>query len=402
MGIALDPLADPDVKRVLAFARARETYPGIPRGLLLDYCQAAWEAATAEGAGGDVLERFERALSLVSWRHRTSGGKLHLRELVDHVIPQVALEPFMSEDDGRAEAPADPEPARSPEPPRHSVPAPPRRLLPRLPFASPVPVGAAVAASMLSLAALGQAKVLPFNPLPPSGGEEEGGDEDSGSVAGSLAAAGGSGGTAAGPSASSSSDVRTARAAAASGGGPTFTAGGVPATPSVPSAGHLGGAPAPASAGPTAPAPPPAPAQAPVESSEPADVPVEAVLHDEESLPPGLERKRPAPPEVDTPEPVEEVEDTVSDLAPEVPAGGKDHGNKHEEEQAPPAVEPAPAVEAPVETPAPAPPAPATAPSAAPPAAAPAPAQQGAPAGGQGQQAEPGGQQQGQQGPAGP
>src|SRR3954465_5300007 len=91
----LDPLGDLEVKRVLAFARAREQYPTVPRGLLLDYCQAAWQAAVAGGGDHDVLGRFERALMMVAWTHRRSPH-LSFRDLVDQVIPQVALRPFMS------------------------------------------------------------------------------------------------------------------------------------------------------------------------------------------------------------------------------------------------------------------------------------------------------------------
>src|SRR3954468_8529989 len=104
----LDPLGDIEVKRVLAFARAREQYPSVPRGLLLDYCQAAWQAAEAGGEGDDVVGRFERARMMVAWPHRRSPH-LSFRDLVDQVIPQVALRPFMSDQDG---APAEePEPA---------------------------------------------------------------------------------------------------------------------------------------------------------------------------------------------------------------------------------------------------------------------------------------------------
>ena len=91
----LDPLGDLEVKRVLAFARARDQYPSVPRGLLLDYCQAAWQAAMADGDDSDLLGRFERALMLVAWTHRRSPH-VNFRDVVDQVIPQVTLRPFMA------------------------------------------------------------------------------------------------------------------------------------------------------------------------------------------------------------------------------------------------------------------------------------------------------------------
>ena len=109
--MALDPLGDVEVKRVLAFARAREQYPSVPRGLLLDYCQAAWQAAVAGGEEHDVVGRFERALMLVAWTHRRSPH-LNFRELVDQVIPQVALRPFMAPADS---APVEEAPVAEPE-----------------------------------------------------------------------------------------------------------------------------------------------------------------------------------------------------------------------------------------------------------------------------------------------
>src|SRR4051794_23335199 len=94
----LDPLGDLEVKRVLAFARAREHYPSVPRDLLLDYCQAAWQAAVSGGEENDIVGRFERALMMVAWTHRRSPH-LSFRDLVDQVIPQVALRPSMSPQD---------------------------------------------------------------------------------------------------------------------------------------------------------------------------------------------------------------------------------------------------------------------------------------------------------------
>ncbi len=169
----LDPLGDLDVKRVLAFARAREQYPSVPRGLLLDYCQAAWQAAVAGGATSDVIERFERALMLIAWTHRRSPH-LTFRSLVDQVIPQVALKPFMAPADG---APVEePEPAEvaelEPAAKRDAVRPPARRLIPRVPFASPIPLGAAVAAGFIGVTMLGQTGALPVAPFAPAGNDD--------------------------------------------------------------------------------------------------------------------------------------------------------------------------------------------------------------------------------------
>ena len=166
----LDPLGDLEVKRVLAFARAREQYPSVPRGLLLDYCQAAWQAAIAGGEEHDVVDRFERALMLVAWTHRRSPH-VNFRELVDQVIPQVALKPFMAPADSAQveEAPvAEPEPAAK----RDAVRPPARRLIPRVPFASPIPLGAAVAAGFIGVTMLGQTGALPVAPFAPAGNDD--------------------------------------------------------------------------------------------------------------------------------------------------------------------------------------------------------------------------------------
>src|SRR3954451_22479815 len=182
----LDPLGDIEVKRVLAFARAREQYPSVPRGLLLDYCQAAWQAALAGGEDGDVVGRFERALMMVAWTHRRSPN-LSFRDLIDQVIPQVALRPFMSPEDWiAAEEPVEEpvvqtEPAVQPDAPR----PPARRLLPRVPFASPIPLGAAVAAGFIGVTVLGQSGALPVAPFAPAGNDDasSGGDAHHGEQA---------------------------------------------------------------------------------------------------------------------------------------------------------------------------------------------------------------------------
>ena len=171
----LDPLGDLEVKRVLAFARAREAYPSVPRGLLLDYCQAAWRAAVAGGEEHDVVGRFERALMLVAWTHRRSPH-LNFRELVDQVIPQVALRPFMAQADS---APVEEAPVAEPEHAvkRDAVRPPARRLIPRVPFASPVPLGAAVAAGFIGVTMLGQTGALPAAPFAPAGNDDASGGD---------------------------------------------------------------------------------------------------------------------------------------------------------------------------------------------------------------------------------
>lgn len=169
----LDPLGDLEVKRVLAFARAREQYPSLPRGLLLDYCQAAWQAALAGGESDDAIGRFERALVLVAWTHRRSPD-LSLRSLVDVVIPQVALRPFMAPGDAAAAEAREPAPVLAAEPAakRDAVRTPARRLIPRVPFASPVPLGAAAAAGFIGVTILGQAGALPLAPFAPAGNDD--------------------------------------------------------------------------------------------------------------------------------------------------------------------------------------------------------------------------------------
>src|SRR3954469_7431250 len=110
---------------------------------------------------------------LVAWTHRRSPH-LNLRDLVDQVIPQVALRPFMSPDDGKPpekpdEAPAiEVEPAVQPDAPR----PPARRLIPRVPFASPIPLGAAVAAGFIGVTVLGQSGAFPAAPFAPAGNED--------------------------------------------------------------------------------------------------------------------------------------------------------------------------------------------------------------------------------------
>lgn len=86
------------MQRALALARARDTYPAVPRETLLGYCEAAWDVALeADPRRRDLLGSFDRALLIIAWTQRRSGGRVPLHELVDQTVPRIALEPFMSE-----------------------------------------------------------------------------------------------------------------------------------------------------------------------------------------------------------------------------------------------------------------------------------------------------------------
>lgn len=103
----LDPLGELEVQRALALARARESYPAVPRETLLGYCEAAWDVALkADPRRRDLQRSFDRALLIIAWTQRRSGGRVPLRELVDQTVPRIALEPFISEP--RQPAPAPP------------------------------------------------------------------------------------------------------------------------------------------------------------------------------------------------------------------------------------------------------------------------------------------------------
>jgi hypothetical protein len=105
----LDPLGELEVQRALALARARETYPAVPRETLLGYCEAAWDVALkADPRRRDLQRSFDRALLIIAWTQRRSGGRVPLRELVDQTVPRIALEPFISEP--RQPALAEPQP----------------------------------------------------------------------------------------------------------------------------------------------------------------------------------------------------------------------------------------------------------------------------------------------------
>jgi hypothetical protein len=164
-GLHVDPLADLEVQRALALARARESYPAVPRETLLGYCEAAWHVALqAHPRGRDLQGSFDRALLIIAWTQRRSGGRVPLRDLIDQTVPRIALEPFI----GR---PAEPgEPTEVGVQPEEAVPS--RRSPLRLPFTSPIPVGAALAAGVVGVAVLSEAEVIPIAPLQPTGSDE--------------------------------------------------------------------------------------------------------------------------------------------------------------------------------------------------------------------------------------
>jgi hypothetical protein len=165
-GFGIDPLGDVEVQRALALARARESYPAVPRETLLGYCEAAWAVALkADPRGHDLQDSFDRALLIIAWTQRRSGGRVPLRDLVDQTVPRVALEPFISE---RIAPPVGEELVlgEAAEEPSSS-----RRPLLRVPFTSPLPVGAAIAAGFVGLAILNETEVLPIAPLQPTGSE---------------------------------------------------------------------------------------------------------------------------------------------------------------------------------------------------------------------------------------
>jgi hypothetical protein len=188
-GLRLDPLGDREVQRALALSRARESYPALPREVLLEYCEAAWEVAlTADPKGRDLIGTFDRALLTIAWTRRHSGGRVPLRDLVDLTIPRVALEPFVAAPREAAEEDPDREAAlgdRSAE-----APAPWRSLL-RVPFTSPIPVGAAVAAGVVGVALLNETRVLPLAPPQLAGNDEATPSEDAPAPSRSKEAGGG-------------------------------------------------------------------------------------------------------------------------------------------------------------------------------------------------------------------
>jgi hypothetical protein len=172
----VNPLAELEVQRALALARARESYPAVPRETLLGYCEAAWDVALkADPRGRDLQGSFDRALLIIAWTQRRSGGRVPLRDLIDQTVPRVALQPFFAEPPEPPEPESRPEAADRLEPaPARRVerPAPARRSLVRVPFTSPIPVGAAVAAGLVGVAVLSETEVLPIAPLQPAGNDK--------------------------------------------------------------------------------------------------------------------------------------------------------------------------------------------------------------------------------------
>jgi hypothetical protein len=174
IGLHVDPLGELEVHRALALARARESYPAVPRETLLEYCEAAWEVALkADPRGRDLQGSFDRALLIIAWTQRRSGGRVPLRELIDQTVPRIALEPFISQPAQPGEVERVPEFGVQPDEAMAG-----RRSPFRLPFTSPIPVGAALAAGVVGIGVLSEAEVIPIAPLQPAGSDEEtGGDE---------------------------------------------------------------------------------------------------------------------------------------------------------------------------------------------------------------------------------
>jgi hypothetical protein len=168
IGLQVDPLAELEVQRALALARARESYPAVPRQTLLDYCEAAWDVALkADPRGRDLQGSFDRALLIIAWTQRRSGGRVPLRELIDQTVPRIALEPFISHLAQPGEVERTPEVGVQPDEVVSS-----RRSPLRLPFTSPIPVGAALAAGVVGIGVLSEAEVIPIAPLQPAGSDE--------------------------------------------------------------------------------------------------------------------------------------------------------------------------------------------------------------------------------------
>lgn len=186
MGIHINPLANPELQRALAFARARESYPAIPSELLLDLCNAAWERAAGDGEDGLALGRFERAMDLVARGYRAGGGRLSVSEVAQQAIPVAALRPYIKPAGVR---PLPFEPAvEEPVPVRHPLAA----RLARIPMLSPAPVGATLAAGLLGLAIAGKTGSLPVISPAPAGSGDEGANvrpEHGGSAPGKTASA---------------------------------------------------------------------------------------------------------------------------------------------------------------------------------------------------------------------
>jgi hypothetical protein len=410
-GLHVDPLGDLEVQRALALARARESYPAVSRETLLGYCEAAWDVALkADPRGRDLQGSFDRALLIIAWTQRRSGGRVPLRELIDQTVPRIALEPFIAEP--RA-------PGVGVQP---GEAAPSRRSPLRLPFTSPVPLGAAVAAAgLVGVGVLSQAEVIPIAPLQPAGsdgaasgddviarhdGERSpsqaagGAERGAGEVVAGLIpdAAGPSGQAFAAPAAPSEAPAAATTNAKASREDGPADAGKAEDAAAEQVAAETAGAQA-APPAPVAPAPPAPPAQ-PVVRVEMTPAPTTMIL--EVSAPP----RREAAPDPDPVSPADPVSDegeepqrerrstrengdedqgpleVLEDRSRDWDDEGADEAEPAPEPAEPPATEELPAEEAPATpapvTPPPAPveaaPAPAPAPAEATPAPAPAPA----------------------------
>jgi hypothetical protein len=95
MAAGIDPLADPELRRVLAVARAREAYPGLAAPVLLELADAAWQKAGGADGDPEALERFERALAAVARGYRAGAGRLSVSEVAEQAIPASALAPYL-------------------------------------------------------------------------------------------------------------------------------------------------------------------------------------------------------------------------------------------------------------------------------------------------------------------
>ena len=317
MDTTLDPLRNSELHRALAFARARETYPGIGGELLLELCDAAWERAAGDTRDGGALERFERALDVVARSYRVGGGRLSVSEVADDAIPLAVLQPYIDAQKRRP-APVEPEPA----PARRTL----ADKLPSLPRIAPAPVGVSLAAGVFGVAAAAQAGVLEQTPLAPLSFTDRS-EQPAPADPSASADRGGSGAQAApglpstsGGSGPSSPWVGELAAANAAGSDPGATAQGATPEPrgaggSVAPSGSTGTAPV--AATPVA-TPAPVAAPAPVSAPAPGDTPDVSV---------------PEPSVPDLPEiqiDMGQDEDSGDERAPEqTPAGG-------EHEQAPP------------------------------------------------------------------
>lgn len=163
MDTQLDPLRNSELHRALAFARARETYPGLGAELLLELCNAAWERSAGDTRDGAALARFERALDVVARSYRVGGGRLSVSEVAQDAIPLTALQPYI---DAQKRRPAAVEPAPEPvaaTPPRRTL----ADKLARVPKLAPAPLGVSLAAGVFGVAAAAQAGALDQTPLAP-------------------------------------------------------------------------------------------------------------------------------------------------------------------------------------------------------------------------------------------